>query len=86
MGWNEPDFCISATCNTLTLGLLSVQHVEEIFKKQNPVWKCEKEKREHKNYFLNFKSIFHAENIDYSLLVRQYFLLPIFCHPPSTTS
>lgn len=36
------NFCISALCNTLTLGLLSVQHVEEIFKKQNPVWKCEK--------------------------------------------
>lgn len=36
------NFCISVMCNTLTLGLLSVQHVEEIFKKQNPVWKCEK--------------------------------------------
>lgn len=38
----SPNFCISVMCNTLTLGLLSVQHVEEIFKKQNPVWKCEK--------------------------------------------
>lgn len=34
------DFSISAMGNILIPGLPNVQH-EEIFKKQNPVWKCE---------------------------------------------